>query len=176
MNPRCSTPAVGDSASQVIGSFSPVDESAAPVHQEQLVAEETTHNTTDIHIPSSTSTSSDRREVLTNMLNWCIEQLSLLAAVFESIEKETEKTALLAKWTKEPEQVPWKRHRRTRYIPLPEIMENATYLVPLRGYDVRVCFSLAHLRGCSRRSAHLSCTWRSRLLCFCALRDTRPAL
>ena len=51
----------------------PVDEFAASVHQEQLVAAQ---NTTEISIPSSTSTSSDRREELANMLDSCIEQLS----------------------------------------------------------------------------------------------------
>ena len=36
VNPRCSATAVGDSAPQVDGLFSPVNEFAAPVHQEQL--------------------------------------------------------------------------------------------------------------------------------------------
>ena len=40
VNPRCRTTAVEDSAPQVVGSISDVDEFAAPVHQEQLVAEE----------------------------------------------------------------------------------------------------------------------------------------
>ena len=35
---------MGDSAPQVVGSLSPVNEFAAPVRQEQLVAEETTQN------------------------------------------------------------------------------------------------------------------------------------
>ena len=44
VNPRCSATAVGDSAPQVVGSLSPVNEFAAPVRQEQLVAEETNQN------------------------------------------------------------------------------------------------------------------------------------
>ena len=48
VNPRCSSTAVGDSAPQVVGSISPTDESAPPVHQGQLVAEDTTQNTVEI--------------------------------------------------------------------------------------------------------------------------------
>ena len=42
VNPHISTAAEETSASQVVGSLPPVDESTASVHQEQLVAEETT--------------------------------------------------------------------------------------------------------------------------------------
>ena len=121
MNPRCSTTAVEDSAPQIVGSFSPVDELAAPVYQDQLVAEETTQNTTENPIPSSTSTSSDRLDELANMLDSCNEQLTPLAALGESIEKKTERIAMFTNRM-------MKRRRRTRYISLPGIMENATYL------------------------------------------------
>ena len=116
----------GDSAPQIIGSFSPVNEFAAPVHQEQLVAEQTTQNAMENPIPSSTSTNSDRDGELANMLNSCIEQHTPLAALV----KASRRIAMLTKRMMEPEQVPWKRRRRTRYIRMPGIMENATYLAP----------------------------------------------
>ena len=71
-----------------------------------------------------------------NKLDSCIELLSHLSAQMESIEKETERIAMLNKRmmepprTTEPELVPWKRRRRTRHIPMPEIAENATYFAP----------------------------------------------
>ena len=119
-------------------------------HQEQLVAKETTQNTTDVPFPSSTSTSSDRLDELTNMLDSSIEQHSLLASVNESIDKETERVAMLAERMMEPplseppmmeppmmelpfmasEQASATCRRRTRYTPLPRIMENAVYLAP----------------------------------------------
>ena len=69
-------------ASQIGDSFSLSEEFAAP-------AEVTTINA------SSTSTSSDRRlNEFANLLDSCIEQLTLLAAQMESIEKATEKAPL----------------------------------------------------------------------------------
>ena len=44
VNPLCAITAVEASAPQVVGSLPPLDEFAAPVHQEQIVAEETTQN------------------------------------------------------------------------------------------------------------------------------------
>ena len=51
------------------------------------------------HVPrsSSTSTGSDRLDALARMLDSCIEQLTPLAAQTESIEKETERVAMLTK-------------------------------------------------------------------------------
>ena len=81
-----------------------------PVHQEQLVAEETTQNTTENPVPSSTSTSSDRLNELANMLDSCIERLTPLAAVGEKHrDGNCERVEMLTKRMMEPEQVPWKR-------------------------------------------------------------------
>ena len=44
VNPLCAITAVEASAPQVVASLPPLDEFAAPVHQEQIVAEETTQN------------------------------------------------------------------------------------------------------------------------------------
>ena len=46
-NPHISTTAEETSAAQVVGSLFPADEPTAPVHQEQLVAEETTQTSVD---------------------------------------------------------------------------------------------------------------------------------
>ena len=105
------------------------------IHQEQLVAEETTLNTIEIPLSRTTSTSSDRLDELANMLDSCIEQLSPLAAQTESIEKETERMAMLTRRMMEPpmmesEGASAKRRRRTRYTLLLGIMENAVYLAP----------------------------------------------
>ena len=63
-----------------------------PVPQEQLIAEVTTLNT------SSTPTSSDRRlDEFANMLDSCIELLTPVTAQIDSIEKETERAAMLTK-------------------------------------------------------------------------------
>ena len=62
--------------------------------EEPLIAEETTQNPMEIPITSSTSTSSDRR---LNMLDSCIELLLPMTAQIESIEKETERAAMLTK-------------------------------------------------------------------------------
>ena len=119
---------------------SSLDKFAAPVYnrvrQELFVAEETTQNPVEIPISSSTSASSDRLDELANMLDACNKQLSPLAAQVESIEKETERNAMLTKRIMEPpkmmepERVPWKRRRRLRYSPMPGTMEHAVYLVP----------------------------------------------
>ena len=80
------------------------------------------------------------------MLDSCIELLTPVTAQIDSIEKETERAAMLTKrmmetpllepptmmepTLKESEQASSKRRRRTRYTPLPGIMENAVYLAP----------------------------------------------
>ena len=100
---------------------------------------------------SSTSTSSDRRlDEFARMLDSCIELLIPMTAQIDSMEKETERAAMLTKRMLEgalpeppmpeaplpepplvePDRTSAKRRRRTRYTPLPGIMENAVYLAP----------------------------------------------
>ena len=100
---------------------------------------------------SSTSTSSDRRlDEFARMLDSRIELLIPMTAQIDSIEKETERAAMLTKRMLEgalpepplreppvvepplvePDRTSAKRRRRTRYTPLPGIMENAVYLAP----------------------------------------------
>ena len=79
-----------------------MDEFAAPVYnrvrQKLFDAEEMTQNPLDIPILSSTSTSSDRRlNEFANMLDSCIEVVTLVMAQIESIEKESEEVAMLTK-------------------------------------------------------------------------------
>ena len=128
---------------------SSLDEFAAPVYnrvrQKLFDAEETTQNTVEILSSSSTSTSNDRRlDEFANMLDSCIELLTPVTAQMVSIEKETERAAVLTKRMLEPplpeapmmmeptlmesERASSKRRRRTRYTPLPGIMENAENL------------------------------------------------
>ena len=79
------------------------------------------------------------------MLDSCIELLTPRTAQIDSIEKETERAAMLTKRMMEPplpeppmteppmvesERTSAKRHRRTRHTPLPEILENAVHLAP----------------------------------------------
>ena len=81
---------------------------------------------------SSTSTGNNRFDALASMLNSCIEQLTEL----EKIETLTKR--LLEPPLPEPPIVESespgltsaKRRRRTRYTPLPGIMEHAVYLAP----------------------------------------------
>ena len=104
--------------------------------EEQLIAEETTQNPMVIPVTIFTSTSSDRRlDEFTHMLDSCIALLTPMTAQIESIEKETERGAMLTMRMMEPPMVESgrasaKRRRRTRYTPLPEIMENAVCLAP----------------------------------------------
>ena len=107
---------------------------------------------------SSTLTSSDRRlDEVARMLDSCIEQLTPVTAQIESIEKETERVSMLTKRMPEtplpdpplpepptveppmvePDRSSAKRRRRTRYTPLPGIMENAVYLAPSAWPPVR---------------------------------------
>ena len=97
---------------------------------------------------SSTSTGTDcRLDEFERMLDSCIELLTPVTAQIDSIEKETEKTAMLTKRMMEtplpeppllepplPEPSSTtssaKRRRRTRFSPLPGIMEHAVYLAP----------------------------------------------
>ena len=104
---------------------------------------------------SSTSTSSSststgtgcRLDEFARMLDSCIELLTPVTAQIDSIEKETEKAAMVAKRMMEtplPEpplpEPPMvepssttssaKRRRWTRFSPLPRIMEHAVYLAP----------------------------------------------
>jgi len=126
---------------QVVGSFPLSEEFAAPT-------EVTTLNT------SSTSTSSDLRlDEFANMFDSCIELLTPLTAQIENIERETERVAMLTKRMMEPplpeppmmteptllesERASSKRCRRTRYTPLPGIMENAVFLAPSAWHPTR---------------------------------------
>ena len=147
---------MGDSAPQIIDSPSFLDEFAAPVQNqvrlEPLAAEATTQNMVaipteeiaetsrlashvqvpqrtaehqvDVLASSSTSTSSGRIDE--TVLHSIIEQLfplKNLAAQMENIEK----SLLLTKRMMEPqERVPWKRRRPS--VPMPEIMEEGTYV------------------------------------------------
>ena len=96
-----------------------------PVPQEQLIAEVTTLNT------SSTSTSSSSTSTRSDVLAKMLDNL-------KKIEKEVERAAMLTKRLMEPplpeppmvesDRTSAKRCRRTRYTPLPGIMENAVYL------------------------------------------------
>ena len=123
-----------------------IQEQIGPVRIEELVDDtvelQTTLNTADTSSSSSTSTRCDELE---NMLDSCIVLLSPLAALTESIEKETERVAMLTKRMleprmmeprmmeppmMEPERASAKRRRRTRYTPLLGIMENAVHLAP----------------------------------------------
>ena len=102
---------------------------------------------------SSTSTGTDcRLDEIARMLDSCIELLTPVTAQIDSIEKETEKAAMLTKRMMEtplpeppfPEpllpQPPMvepssttssvKRRRRTRFSPLAGIVELAVYLAP----------------------------------------------
>ena len=99
---------------------------------------------------SSTSTSTDSLDALASMLDSCFQQLTPFATQIESTEKETERVALRTKRMLEtplpepllpeppmveppmvePDRTSAKRRRRTRYTPLPGIMENAVYLAP----------------------------------------------
>ena len=130
---------------------SSLDEFAALVYnrvrQKLFDAEETTQSTVEIPSSSSASTSSDRRlDEFANMLDSCIELLTPVTAQIESTEKETERAAMLTKrmmetplpeppmmmepTLMESERASSKRRRRTRYTPLPRIMENEVYLAP----------------------------------------------
>ena len=74
------------------------------------------------------------------MLDSCMELLTPVTAQTDSIEKETERAAMLTKRMPEPplpeppmvepDRTSAKRRRRTRYTPLPGIMENAVCLAP----------------------------------------------
>ena len=85
---------------------------------------------------SSTSTSNDRLGALASMLDSCLEQLTPLAGLSEEIErietltKRLLETPLPEPPMVEPDRTSAKRRRRTRYTPLPGIMENAVYLAP----------------------------------------------
>ena len=66
--------------------------------EEQLIAEETTQNPVEIPSSITTSTSTDRRlDEFANMLDSCIALLTPKTAQIESIEKETERVAMLTK-------------------------------------------------------------------------------
>ena len=137
---------------------SSLDGLAAPVYnrvrQKLFDAEETTQNTMEIPSSSSTSTSSDRRlDEFANMFDSCIELLTSVTAQMDSIEKETERAAMLTKrmmqtplpeppmmmepTLMESKRASSKRRRRTRYTPLPGIMENAVYLPQSAGPPTR---------------------------------------
>ena len=121
---------------------SSLDEFAAPVYnrvrQKLFDAEETTQNSVEITSSSSMSTSSDRRlDEFANMPDSCIELLTPVTAHIDSIEKETERAAMLTKrmmetplpehptmtepTMMESERASSKRRRRTRYTPLLQV-------------------------------------------------------
>ena len=77
------------------------------------------------------------------MLDSCIVLLTPVTAQIHSIDKATERAAMLTKWmletpsleppkveppVVESDRTSAKRRRRARYTPLPGIMENAVYL------------------------------------------------
>ena len=110
--------------------------------EEQFNVEDTTLNTVGTSSSSSTSTRCDE---LATMFDSCMQLLSPLTAHVGSIEKETERVAMLTERMLEPpmmepplmeppmmesERASAKRRRRTRYTPLPGILENAVYLAP----------------------------------------------
>ena len=113
-------------ASQVVDSCSLSEEFAAPTEVTTLKTSSTSTSS------SSTSTISDRRlDEFASMLNSCIELLT----------PETASTRRLKGLRRLPRRMPEppvvesdrtfaKRRRRTRYTPLPGIMENAVYLAP----------------------------------------------
>ena len=95
----------------------------------------------DITGSSSTSTGNDRLGALASMLDSCLEQLTPLAGLNEELERiETLTKRLLdpplleppmvEPPMVEPDRTSAKRRRRTRYTPLPGIMEHAVYLAP----------------------------------------------
>ena len=107
----------------------------------QLITEDTTLNSGHLFLKLHV----DRCEELANVFDSCIGLLCLLAAQMESIEKETERVAMLTKRILEPPlmeppmmeppmmqsaRASAKCRRRTRYTPLPGILENAVYLAP----------------------------------------------
>ena len=66
--------------------------------EEQLIAEETTKNTMEIPVTSSTSTISDRRlDEFANMLDSRIELLTPLTTQIETSREKTERVAMLTK-------------------------------------------------------------------------------
>ena len=92
----------------------------------------------DIPSSSSTSTTNDRLDELASMLDSCREQLTLLA----NLNEELERLETLIK--PEPPMLEpssatssAKRRRRTRFSPLPGIMEHAVYLAPSAWPPVR---------------------------------------
>ena len=96
----------------------------------------------DILSWSSTSTSGNHLDELASMLDSCLEQLTPLAGLNEELQRiETLTKRLLEPPLPEPSMVEpslpaspglisAKRRRRTRYTPLPGIMEHAVYLAP----------------------------------------------
>ena len=90
---------------------------------------------------SSTSTTNKRLDALASMLHSCLEQLTPLAGLNEELERIETLTKRLLEPTivqlplpeppvVEPDRTSAKRRRRTRYTPLPGIMEHAVYLAP----------------------------------------------
>ena len=151
VNPQFSTSAI--EAPQVVDSFPLSDDFAAPmhnqVHQEQIVpivqphaifrkfhAEETTQSPLEIFTSSSTSTiSDDVAKMLDRLQN--IEEATERAAMLTKrmlepplMEPPMMEPPLLELPMMEPDRASAKRRRRTRYTPLPGILENAVYLVP----------------------------------------------
>ena len=130
----------------------------------------------------------------------------------QNIEKAAERAAMLTKQMVEPplpeppivepDRTSPKRRRRTRYIPLPGIMENAVYLAPsawlptrapdVVAFKVWTVYEMARWAGAchypsfslclsQRKTAHPSfmrapCTWRSRQLCSCTPWETRQTV
>ena len=158
MNPQISTTSL--EASQVVDSLPPVEEFTEPVyhqvHHEQIVAGEMTQYTignsavqeqagcweqiveTIDNEPSSTSTSSSSTSNIR-------DDIAVMLNSFHNMEKEVERAAMFTKRMMEtpmpeppmmeppmvePDRTSAKRRRRTRYTPLPGIMENAVCLAP----------------------------------------------
>ena len=76
---------------QLIPEVTTFNMSSTSTSQQLFDAEETTQSTVEIPSSGSTSTSSDRRlDEFANMLDSCIELLTLVTAQIDSMEKETQ--------------------------------------------------------------------------------------
>ncbi len=126
---------IGNSAVQeqvIVQEIPPVVEQI----QEQIVETIDNETSSTSTSSSSTSTSNDRLDALASMLDSCLEQLTPSAGLneelgrIETLTKRLLEPPLPEPPMVEPDRASAKRRRRTRYTPLPGIMENAVYLAP----------------------------------------------
>ena len=128
----------------------PISITAVEVTDSFLVSEEVA-TLTDMTTLNTSSTSTSRKglDELSSMLDSCLEQLTLLAAIggeterIEMLTKRMLETPLPVHPLVEPplvesaDRTSAKRRRRTRYTPLLRIMENAVYLAPIAWLPTR---------------------------------------